>query len=163
MTNPKDADLSRSQQLVPMQLQHIGQVSEIHQHINPSPWNLAQWQSCFENKAYQNWVIVESDAQSQRVVAFACYLVMDVEAELLNIGVAEQNQGKGMGEALLKSSLILLPELTEQCFLEVRRSNLPAINLYQKLEFKQLSVRKNYYRHKSGVVEDALIYCKALR
>ena len=147
------------QQLVPMQLQHIGQVSDIHQQINPSSWNIAQWQSCCENRNYQNWVIQESE----KVVAFASYLISGIEVELLNIGVAESSQGKGIGEGLLTSSLILLPETAEQCFLEVRRSNLPAINLYQKLGFEQLSVRKNYYRHRSGVIEDALIYCKELK
>ena len=147
------------QQLVSMQLEHISQVSDIHQQINPSPWNIDQWQSCCENRNYQNWVIQESE----KVVAFASYLASGIEVELLNIGVAESSQGKGIGEALLKSSLILLPEHAEQCFLEVRRSNLPAINLYQKLGFTKLSVRKNYYRHRSGVIEDALISCKELK
>ena len=40
-------------------------------------------------------------------------------------------------------------------FLEVRKSNLPAINLYEKFKFTQISIRKNYYADNK---EDALIY-----
>ena len=33
----------------------------------------------------------------------------------------------------------------EQLFLEVRVDNLPAINLYNKLGFREINRRKNYY------------------
>lgn len=41
-------------------------------------------------------------------------------------------------------------------FLEVRKSNIKAINLYEKLEFKKITERKKYYDN----IEDALIYTK---
>ena len=40
-------------------------------------------------------------------------------------------------------------------FLEVRKSNIPAIKLYTKHNFKQISIRKNYYKNPN---EDALIF-----
>ena len=43
----------------------------------------------------------------------------------------------------------------EKIFLEVRSSNLPAINLYEKFNFIKISTRKNYY---TDTNEDALIY-----
>lgn len=43
----------------------------------------------------------------------------------------------------------------ENIFLEVRKSNLSAIKLYEKFGFKQISTRKNYYSDNN---EDALIY-----
>lgn len=43
-------------------------------------------------------------------------------------------------------------------FLEVRKSNFKAINLYEKLGFKKIDERKNYYNN----VEDALIYKKVI-
>lgn len=46
-------------------------------------------------------------------------------------------------------------------FLEVRRSNKPAILLYQKLDFIQIGERKNYYSCESGR-EDALVFAKDL-
>ena len=40
--------------------------------------------------------------------------------------------------------------------LEVRASNLAAVNLYQKLGFKTIGTRRNYYQY-NGVKEDALV------
>jgi len=43
----------------------------------------------------------------------------------------------------------------ETIFLEVRKSNSSAIKLYEKFDFKQISIRKSYYPDNN---EDALIY-----
>ena len=152
------SEVSESIEVSPMQVAHLTQIAEIHHQINPSPWNLEQWQTCCGNPLYLNWVLEEQE----QIIAFASYICAGPEAELLNIGVTQSQQGKGLGEGLLRSSLLLLPESAEHCFLEVRRSNLPAINLYQKLQFESLAERKGYYRHSSGLIEDALIYRKTL-
>ena len=44
-------------------------------------------------------------------------------------------------------------------FLEVRRSNDPAVALYKKFGFKAVGTRKNYYKTPTGR-EDALIMVK---
>lgn len=137
---------------------HLHQVAEIHQQINPSPWSLEQWKTCYQTTHYQNWVV----SREGKILAYACYLSAGPQVELLNIGVAQNSQGQGLGEAILGSSLLMLPEDAEACFLEVRRSNIPAINLYKKLGYCQIAERKNYYRHQCGVVEDALIFRKTL-
>ncbi len=46
----------------------------------------------------------------------------------------------------------------KEVFLEVRRSNLPAVNLYKSNGYQKISERKNYY----GGKEDALIFKKDL-
>jgi ribosomal-protein-alanine N-acetyltransferase len=159
-------DVSESTLLSPMRDAHLAQIAEMHQQINPSPWTLEQWQTCCGNPLYLNWVIEEQEQEKEnereQIVAFACYICSGPEAELLNIGVTQNQQGKGLGEGLLRSSLLLLPETAEHCFLEVRRSNIPAINLYQKLQFESVAERKDYYRQSSGLIEDALIFRKNL-
>ena len=47
-------------------------------------------------------------------------------------------------------------------FLEVRKSNLTAISLYQKRGFKKLSIRKNYYKLDKSR-EDAIVMSKNIR
>lgn len=44
----------------------------------------------------------------------------------------------------------------EEAWLEVRVSNLPAISLYNEMEFEEIERRKNYYPLADGR-EDALI------
>ena len=46
-------------------------------------------------------------------------------------------------------------------YLEVRRSNTPAIALYQKMQFLPIGERKNYYTTVSGS-EDALVFARNL-
>lgn len=96
------------------------------------------------------------------MVAFASLISTGDDAELLNIGVSQLFQGLGVGEDFLEACLELLPDNTQQCFLEVRRSNIPAINLYKKLLFEQIAERKDYYRLNNGLVEDALVFRKTL-
>ena len=45
-------------------------------------------------------------------------------------------------------------EKIQKITLEVRRSNQIAISLYKKYDFKEISVRKNYYKNPT---EDAVI------
>ena len=45
---------------------------------------------------------------------------------------------------------------THTVFLEVRPSNIAAINLYDQLGFNEIDVRKDYYRAKNGR-EEAII------
>ncbi len=157
------AEASESIKLSPMREVHLSQIAEMHRQINPSPWSLDQWNTCCEAPLYSNWILEDKDLDvGEQVVGFSCSICSGPEAELLNIGVAQGKQGKGLGEGLLRSSLLLLPETAEHCFLEVRRSNIPAINLYEKLGFESIAERKDYYRHSSGVVEDALIFRKTL-
>jgi len=148
-------------QLDRMQPKHLPQVAVVHQSINPSPWSVEQWQSCCEQPLYQNWVVLNIEQDSE-VVAFASLISTGEDSELLNIGVSQLFQGLGVGEDFLEACLELLPDNTQQCFLEVRRSNIPAINLYKKLLFEQVAERKDYYRLNNGLVEDALVFRKTL-
>ena len=48
-----------------------------------------------------------------------------------------------------------------QVFLEVRESNIAAIKLYEKSDFHQIDMRKNYYPQADGSREHAIIMVKA--
>lgn len=148
-------------QMERMQPIHLSRIAAVHQSINPSPWSVEQWQSCCEQPLYQNWVVLNGGKDAE-IVAFASLICPGEDAELLNIGVAQPFQGAGVGEDFLRACLELLPENTQQCFLEVRRSNIPAIKLYQKLLFEQVAERKDYYRLQNGLIEDALVFRKSL-
>ncbi|GHV14065.1 hypothetical protein AGMMS49938_09580 [Fibrobacterales bacterium] len=79
-------------------------------------------------------------------VAFAIWQVAGDEAELLSVAVAEEERKKGYGKAILECSMReLAAQGVSKFFLEVREGNTAAIALYQKLGFKKIGVRKNYY------------------
>lgn len=127
-------------------------VLAIEEQVHHSPWSqetLREYQS--RGAAF---VLVHED----KIIGYAFFSVVQDEAELLNISIADSCQHRGYGSELLKTLIKQLQEEgVEHIYLEVRRSNKSAIHLYEKHGFKQLSVRKDYYPAETGR-EDALVY-----
>lgn len=97
-----------------------------------------------------------------KAVGFAVVTQVVGEAELLDIVVHPDYQGQGLGHQLLEFVLELVRTGgCERIFLEVRRSNLGAIHLYEKMGFCQVGMRRDYYPTARGR-EDALLYCQEL-
>ena len=67
-------------------------------------------------------------------------------ADLLDIAVDPEKRGQGIGSCLMQ---FLIDECKRRgantIFLEVRVTNTPAIALYKKFGFEEISIRKNYY------------------
>jgi len=65
---------------------------------------------------------------------------------IISIGVLPQYRNRGVGRALVQKALQAMTKYkAKECYLEVRVSNLPAINLYEKLGFKVTKIAKSYY------------------
>ena len=77
------------------------------------------------------------------------------EAEVLNFVVDESYQRQGYGQKLFDKMVEDMRDV-KKITLEVRASNIKGINFYTKNGFKQVGVRKRYY--KNG--EDALLLLK---
>jgi ribosomal-protein-alanine N-acetyltransferase len=68
------------------------------------------------------------------------------EMHLLNITVAPAHQGQGWGHMMLDAlSLMSRHAGAQWLWLEVRQSNLRALQVYARYGFKQISIRKDYY------------------
>jgi len=64
------------------------------------------------------------------------------EREILNLAVDAAHRRKGIARALLRHALAAVQA---DWYLEVRRSNVAAIELYQSLGFQQVALRPKYY------------------
>lgn len=149
--------------LRPMRKEDADSVACLHAELDSSAWNTQQWIEAYEHSA-DAWVITHRDnaENNELIVGYAIFRAVCEQAELLNFGVRRDYQGYGLGEDLLNSTLSLLPNSVEEVLLEVRRSNVPAINLYTKLGFNEATVRKDYYPMAGGGREDAIVMMKAL-
>ena len=89
---------------------------------------------------------------------FIYYNVLD-EMHILDITVSKEIQSKGVGSLMLSTVIKKNSEAAgiKYFFLEVRTSNITAINLYKKFGFKIFMLRKNYYEDNG---EDALCMVK---
>ncbi|TCK03448.1 ribosomal protein S18-alanine N-acetyltransferase [Phorcysia thermohydrogeniphila] len=102
---------------------------------------------------FSRFIVAES---SGRVVGYLIAWVVGKTCDVNRIAVLPAFRRRGVGKELLKKLLdILREEGVEEVFLEVRKSNIPAIKLYESFGFKRVGVRKEYY---SG--EDALLLLK---
>lgn len=83
------------------------------------------------------------------------------EVYITNVAVGEKYRNNGYGVRLVKY-MILQSALEDADFvtLEVRKSNGPAIRLYEKCGFEKVGERKNFY---SNPTEDALLYTLYLK
>jgi ribosomal-protein-alanine N-acetyltransferase len=81
---------------------------------------------------------------------FLEYNLSSPEIDIVDVFVEETHRKQGIASKLLSELMAKYPE--HVIFLEVRQSNIPAINLYLKFGFEQFSVRKKYY---TNPTEDA--------
>ena len=83
------------------------------------------------------------------------------ECYITNIAVLPEYRKRGIGEKLLSALIdICINENSAFLTLEVRKSNLPAISLYEKLGFECVGERKDFYEMPT---ENALLYTKFFR
>ena len=80
------------------------------------------------------------------------------ECHITNIAVLPEYRNKGIASMLINKMIeICKCSEIDRMTLEVRKSNIPAINLYKKFGFVEVGIRPNYY---VKPVEDALIMWK---
>jgi len=78
---------------------------------------------------------------------------------VISIAVLPEYQRKGIGQALLEEAMLRMRVYkAKECYLEVRVSNIPAINLYKKTGFETSRIVHGYYA--DG--EDAVVMMRKL-
>lgn len=69
------------------------------------------------------------------------------KGHVISIAVLEGYRGMGIGQKLMEEGMKNVREAgASEIYLEVRQSNLPAIQLYRKLGFRAVRVLEGYYR-----------------
>lgn len=69
------------------------------------------------------------------------------KAHLVSIAVSEPYRRRGIGSTLLSNSMAAIKKYKiYEYVLEVRVTNYIAIRMYEKFDFKIISIKKNYYR-----------------
>lgn len=80
------------------------------------------------------------------VVGYVIACVESGKGHIVTIAVRPKYRRRGFGRLLLCKALIALSERgVKSAFLEVRTSNLPAISLYEKFNFRVKGRLKSYY------------------
>lgn len=139
-----------------MEQKDILGVARLEQECFSVPWSEQLLEDCLGNIFDHLWVLEAESA----IVAYCNFRIIAGEGELMRIAVAKAFRGCGYARNLME---ILVGHARENqvsaITLEVRSSNLSAINLYKAYDFQIEAVRRNYY---TNPTEDALIMWRRL-
>lgn len=87
------------------------------------------------------------------IIGFAGIKIILDEADIMNIVVKKNFRNNGVGSLLLKNLINLSKDLNiSSISLEVDETNIVAINLYKKFDFKEIGNRKNYYKNNNAIL-----------
>jgi len=115
------------------------------------PWNKEMLVSELLDRSAHFYIMLEDGVP----LGYYSFLHVLDEAHIMNVAVLPEYQGKGYGRAEMENLLSTTKEAGAlNVTLEVRKSNVKAISLYESLGFSFVGTRPKYYM--DG--EDALIY-----
>ncbi len=128
----------------PMETEDLPEILALENELFPeSPWPREEFLYEMNDNPF-SFLFVE--VQDGVIAGYLDYWIMYENAQLCNIGVRTSYKRRGIGRKLL-NYCIEQAQIAgcEYLSLEVRKSNTPAIRLYESAGFIDAAVRKNYY------------------
>jgi ribosomal-protein-alanine N-acetyltransferase len=103
-------------------------------------------------------VIAHRAMIDRKLAGFIMSRIVEDEAEILSVAIASRQRGRGLARQLLDLHLRRLAGLgARTVFLEVDEHNDPALRLYHRAGFSEVSRRANYYPAGDGQAASALV------
>ena len=138
--------------ILPLEKKDIFEIVKLEKLYFSQPWSEKAFLDAFDGG---NSYFVVAKITGNLIVGYGGMYSAGSEGYVYNIAVREDFRGQKIGQAIIKKLVDYSFEKNlEFLSLEVRASNIPAINLYKKTGFKIIGERKNFY---SFPKEDALI------
>lgn len=130
----------------------LSDVIELEQICFSYHWTEEQFKLGLERGAY----LIFGLRDQGRLIGYMAFSTIELEMEVLNLGIHPDYRRKGLGTLLLGEVMRTCAGMGfENAFLDVRVNNEAAIRLYEKHGFTKYGVRKKYY---PDTKEDALLY-----
>ena len=135
---------------------YIERILEIENLSFSSPWSLHAFLEEIQNPISHLWGATENKILSGQI----CFWMFDREIQVINLAVHPKKRKSGFGHYLLTKMIeACISKGVPNIWLEVRRSNLAAKGLYEKLGFEAVGCRTGYY---TDTNEDAIIMALTL-
>ncbi len=140
--------------IVKMDEAHVPQVARLERLCFCDPWSEKSIASELQNPL-SLWLVAQEDG---RVLGYVGSQTVLDESDMMNVAVDPEFRRQGIARALIEALIAALAEGGSRCLrLEVRVGNESARSLYERMGFRKLGLRKNYYQNPR---EDALILGK---
>lgn len=120
------------------------ELAELDEQCFSVPWSEAAFSNDAKNPIAE-YVIARID---DKIVGYAGFWQVLDEGQITNIAVLKEFRRQRIAQKMLFELISRAKSKNLKVLsLEVRESNLAAINLYSGLNFKNVGIRKNYYKN----------------
>ena len=133
----------------------ILKLSELENMCFDDPWSEKM---LLEDLKNDNTLYIGAFVDDSILVGYIGIWNLGDTADITNVAVHPQYRKMGMASMLLEKLIEYCNEY-KYITLEVRESNVPALNLYSKFGFEKVGLRKNYYKNPT---ENAVLMTKTL-
>ena len=130
-----------------LSLDNISSILNVDKDSFSKEWKEEDYRKLNENYSLAIYIFEEGN----NILGFAVFMDSFDVIELVRIGVLKEYRNKGIAYKIIEEAI---RGISKNIILEVREKNEPAINLYKKIGFKEISKRKSYYKDTG---EDAII------
>ena len=139
----------------PLVADDLAYVAALERQIHATPWTIGN----FRDAIAAGYCALVGEREG-RIVAFGVLTLAPGEAQVLNVSVVPDARRAGLGRTLLRRLVAIARDArAQQCFLEVRVSNVAAIALYTAEGFRPVARRRDYYPATATTPrEDALVF-----
>ncbi len=130
---------------------HLGQLAKLEAECFSTPWSENALREELTNQHARFFVVICNGEVAGYIGAHNIV----GEVYITNVAVFSDYRRQGIAEKLIENLInVTFSEGAEFITLEVRKSNSGAIKLYDKMGFKEVGSRKNFYENPR---EDALL------
>jgi ribosomal-protein-alanine N-acetyltransferase len=139
--------------ITPMTAAHLDQVLFIERNSFVSTsWSRESFYAEITQNKYAYYIVARFK-ESTMIIGYGGIWIVLYEAHITTLAVHPHHRRAGIGTIILNNMLEeAFAKGAGKAFLEVRASNRNAQKLYEKFNFKVITLRKNYY-----LDEDALV------
>jgi [ribosomal protein S18]-alanine N-acetyltransferase len=140
----------------PATLEDVPKIFQIETQVHPSPWTEVHFQEEL-TKPYSHFLVFTDDETDLLISGYLIFWTLFDEAQILNLAVAIDYRGLGLAKSLVRKAITLAQNKNlKKITLEVRKSNSPAIHLYQNMGFSIVHIRKNFYQNGEDAYQMAI-------
>lgn len=131
--------------LRPATLEDLDAVVKIENQVHAAPWTEEHFRAEL-TKPYSQFLVFTDDESDSIIAGYLVFWVMFDECQILNLATSLNYRGLGLAKQMIQKVVsIALKKGIKKVVLDVRKSNSPAIQLYQRVKFSITHIRKGFY------------------
>lgn len=131
--------------LRPMTPDDLDPVVLLESRVHVAPWTRENFEGEWDKPYSESWVLTDDETDAE-IFGYVVFWTLDDTIEILNLAVDLSYRGLGFAKKILHQVIRLAVRRgSVRVVLDVRKSNLPAVGLYQRAGFTIIQLRKVFY------------------